>query len=77
MNITPIIILSLIVPIIVLLVIIGLKIIRGNPLPSSDYTPFDYITGHTSIEFQDQKQDQEEDDDQGDDKHKNKRYPLR
>lgn len=48
-------VLSLIVPIIVLLLIITLKIIKGKQIPNSDYTPLDYITGQTPIEFHEEK----------------------
>ncbi|WP_246321307.1 hypothetical protein [Paenibacillus germinis] len=36
-----------------------------------DSHPFDYITGQTRVEFQEQKEQKEEKDDQGDDKDKN------
>ncbi|MCG7407304.1 DUF3951 domain-containing protein [Paenibacillus sp. ACRRX] len=75
MDIVPFMILSLIVPIIAILVIISLKIIRGRALPSNDYTPFDYITGQSSVEFHEEKQEKEEEDDEGDDKDKNTLYP--
>lgn len=65
--------LSLIVPIIVLLTIIICKMIAGKAIPSSDYTPFDQITGNTPIEFHEEKQEKEEKDEQGDDKDKNVR----
>lgn len=63
-------VLSLIVPIIVLLLIITLKIIKGKQIPNSDYTPLDYITGQTPIEFHEEKKEKEHKDDQGDDKDK-------
>lgn len=69
--------LSLIVPILVLLGIISSKIIAGKGLPDNNYTPFDYITSQSSVEFHEEKQEKEEDDDQGDDKEKNRRRPKR
>lgn len=63
-------ILSLIIPILLLLGIIAMKMIRMKEIPDSRYTPFDYIMGQTTVEFQDQKEDKEEQDDQGDDKDK-------
>lgn len=69
--------LSLIVPILVLLGIISGKIIAGKGIPNSDYTPFDQITGHTPIEFHEEKQEKEEDDEQGDDKDKNSKRNIR
>ncbi|MCR8641876.1 DUF3951 domain-containing protein [Paenibacillus sp. N1-5-1-14] len=60
--------LSLIVPILALLLIISIKIVKGKKLPESNYTPFDYITGQTTVEFHEQKEAKEENDDQGDDK---------
>lgn len=69
--------LSLIVPILALLGIISFKIIAGKGLPYNNYTPFDYITGQSSVEFHEEKQEKEEDDDQGDDKEKNRRRPQK
>ena len=63
-------ILSLIVPILVLLGIVISKMIRLKEIPDSRYTPFDYITGQTTVEFQEQKEEKEEQNDQGDDKDK-------
>ncbi|WP_442603822.1 DUF3951 domain-containing protein [Paenibacillus sp. KN14-4R] len=60
--------LSLIIPILALLLIISVKIIKGKKLPDSNYTPFDYITGQTTVEFHEEKEAKEENDDQGDDK---------
>lgn len=57
--------------IIALVVIITIKMVKQKQLPNSYYTPFDYITGHSPVEFQEQKIDKEEDDEQGDDKDKN------
>ena len=57
--------------IIVLVVIIAIKMVKQKQLPNSYYTPFDYITGHSPVEFHKQKVDKEEDDEQGDDKNKN------
>jgi hypothetical protein len=62
--------LSLIVPILVLLLIITFKMIAGKKIPNSDYTPFDYITGQTPVEFHEEKKEKEQKDDQGDDKDK-------
>ncbi|WP_152393683.1 DUF3951 domain-containing protein [Paenibacillus guangzhouensis] len=72
-NVTPFIILSLILPIFVLLGIISVKMIRRKELPSNQYTPFDYIMGQSAVEFHVEKEEHEEQDDQGDDKNKNTR----
>ncbi|AJS58809.1 DUF3951 domain-containing protein [Paenibacillus sp. IHBB 10380] len=47
------------------------KIITKKELPSSNYTPFDYITSQTNIEFHEEKEETEEENDKGDDKDKN------
>ncbi|MCD9023974.1 DUF3951 domain-containing protein [Cohnella silvisoli] len=60
----------------VLLGIVISKMIRKKELPNSHYTPFDYITGHSPVEFHEEKQEHEDEDDQGDDKNKN-RYKLK
>lgn len=72
MDVGAIMIFSLIIPILMLLGIISSKIIAGKGLPDSNYTPFDYIIGHSAVEFHEEKEDKEEEDDQGDDKDKNK-----
>lgn len=56
---------------IILIALIVVKMITKNELPSSNYTPFDYITGQTNIEFHEEKEEKVEEDDQGDDKDKN------
>ncbi|SFK81542.1 Protein of unknown function [Paenibacillus sp. 1_12] len=63
-------VLSLIVPIVALLLIITYKIITGKKIPNSDYTPLDYITGQTTVEFHEEKKEKEQKDQQGDDKDK-------
>lgn len=72
MDITMIAVLGLVGPIFILIGLVVAKMIAGKALPSSEYTPFDHITGQTSVEFQEQKQEKEEDDEQGDDKDKHK-----
>ncbi|TCZ80909.1 DUF3951 domain-containing protein [Paenibacillus albiflavus] len=71
--------LSLVVPILVLLGIIIVKMIKGKQLPSSHYTPFDYITGQAPSEFHEEKEDKEDQDDEGEQykKHKKFRYRIR
>jgi hypothetical protein len=64
-------ILSLITPILILLGIIISKMIAGKGLPDSRYNPIDYITGNTTIIFQEQKEEKEKENDQDDDKDKN------
>lgn len=66
-------ILSLIVPIIGLLGIIVVKMIKNKQLPDSRYTPFDYITGQSNVQFHEEKEAKQEEDDQGDDKNKNRK----
>jgi len=60
----------------VVLGIIAVKIVRKRELPTSHYTPFDYITAHTTAEFHEEKEEHEDEDDQGDDKDKF-RYKLK
>jgi len=47
------------------------KTLIKKEIPDSRYNPFDYITGQTRVEFQEQKEQKEEKDDHGDDKDKN------
>jgi hypothetical protein len=53
----------------VVIMILTLSIKGAN----SDYTPLDYITGQTPIEFHEEKKEKEHKDDQGDDKDKHKK----
>ncbi|MFB9326227.1 DUF3951 domain-containing protein [Paenibacillus aurantiacus] len=48
-----------------------IQALRNRRWPSNDYTPFDYITAQSKIEFHDVEQDNDDDDDHGDDKNKN------
>ncbi|QGQ96630.1 DUF3951 domain-containing protein [Paenibacillus psychroresistens] len=66
-------ILSLIGPIFILLGIVVYKMLKQKELPSSNYTPFDYIMGQAPVEFHEDKQEKEVEDDQGDDIDKNLR----
>ncbi|MFK7693967.1 DUF3951 domain-containing protein [Paenibacillus sp. HJGM_3] len=70
------IILSLVVPILALLGIIVVKMIRNRTIPDSRYTPFDYVTGQTPVEFHEEKETQQEEDDSGDGNKKD-RHKLR
>lgn len=54
-----------------LLVIIIAKVLLTRKLPSNNYTPFDYVTAHSLVEFHDEKKEIEENADHGDDKDKN------
>ncbi len=45
-----------------------IKMIKNREIPDSLYTPFDYITGQTTVEFHEEKEVTKEEDDQGDDK---------
>ncbi|MEK5237578.1 DUF3951 domain-containing protein [Paenibacillus sp. FSL L8-0470] len=54
-----------------LLGIIIVKILLTRKLPSNNYTPFDYITAYSLVEFHDEKKEIEENADHGDDKDKN------
>jgi hypothetical protein len=56
--------------------IVTFKILRKRELPIYHYTPFDYITAHTTVEFHEEKEEHEDEDDQGDDKEKF-RYKLK
>lgn len=53
------------------LAIIIIRMLLKRGLPSNNYTPFDYITAHSHVEFHDEKQEKEENEDHGDDKNKN------
>jgi Protein of unknown function (DUF3951) len=55
---------------IVLIAVITFKIIKNKELPSNSYTPFDYITGQSNVEFHEEKEEKEEDNAKGDDKDK-------
>ncbi|UQZ37172.1 DUF3951 domain-containing protein [Paenibacillus sp. PK3_47] len=55
----------------ILLGIIIVKLLLTRKLPSNNYTPFDYITAHSLVEFHDEKKEIEENADHGDDKDKN------
>ncbi|AQR76986.1 hypothetical protein BXP28_06030 [Paenibacillus larvae subsp. larvae] len=46
---------------IVLIAVITFKIIKNKELPSNSYTPFDYITGQSNVEFHEEKEEKEED----------------
>ncbi|TBL71050.1 DUF3951 domain-containing protein [Paenibacillus thalictri] len=69
--------LSLIVPVFVLIIYIMTKVLITKRIPDSRYTPFDRLTGQTTVEFQMQKEEKEEDDEHGDDKNKNKKKKQR
>ncbi|ERI06717.1 hypothetical protein HMPREF0083_05203 [Aneurinibacillus aneurinilyticus ATCC 12856] len=56
---------------ITLIGIIIYKITTKKELPDSHYTPFDYITAQTAVEFHEEKEEKEQEDEQGDDKDKN------
>ncbi|MEC0232583.1 DUF3951 domain-containing protein [Paenibacillus alba] len=62
--------LGLISPIFIIVIYIMVKTLIKKEIPDSRYNPFDYITGQSRIEFQEQKEEKEEADDQGDDKDK-------
>ncbi|MFD0672784.1 DUF3951 domain-containing protein [Cohnella sp. GCM10027633] len=47
---------------------IVIKIVGKRELPTANYAPFDHITGHSSVEFHEEKEEHEDEDDQGDDK---------
>ncbi|AWB44558.1 DUF3951 domain-containing protein [Paenibacillus sp. CAA11] len=61
---------------IVLIGLIVFKMIRKKRIPDIYYTPFDYITGQSTIEFHEEKEDEEQDNDQGDDLDKNIKKPA-
>ena len=52
----------LILPIFVLIIYIMAKTLIKKEIPDSRYNPFDYITGQTHVEFQEQKEQKEEED---------------
>jgi len=53
-----------------LIAIVIIKMVYTRKLPSLYYTPFDNVTGHTRVEFHEQKEEREDEDGQGDDKEK-------
>lgn len=57
--------------IILLIGIVVIKVMTKKKLPDSSYTPFDYITAQSNIEFHEEKEEKEEAD-KGDDKDKMK-----
>ncbi|WP_284645307.1 DUF3951 domain-containing protein [Paenibacillus silviterrae] len=63
--------------IILLVSIIAIKVITKKKLPDNNYTPFDYITAQTNIEFHQEKEGKEEETDKGDDKYKNRKKTKR
>ncbi|TXK79325.1 DUF3951 domain-containing protein [Paenibacillus sp. N3.4] len=71
MDLSTLTLLGFIAPVFVLVIYIMTKTLIKKEIPDSRYNPFDYVTGQTRIEFQEQKEQKEEDDDQGDDKNKN------
>lgn len=50
-----------------------IRALRNKRWPANNYTPFDYITAQSKVEFHEMKQEKEEDDSHGDDKNKNAR----
>ncbi|OCT14987.1 DUF3951 domain-containing protein [Paenibacillus pectinilyticus] len=70
MDLSTLTLLGLIFPIFVLIIYIMAKTLIKKEIPDSRYNPFDYVTGQTRVEFQEQKETKEEDDSQGDDKDK-------
>lgn len=59
--------------VIVILVLIGFyKVFVKKASVTPFYTPFDQITGQTSVEFHEEQEILAEDEDKGDDKNKNK-----
>jgi len=77
MDFTMLVLLSVLGPIFILLGIIVSKMVALKELPDSRYTPFDHITGQTSVEFHEEKDEEEEEAGQGDDKNKNKGFQVR
>lgn len=71
MDMSSLTLLGLIFPIFALVIYIMVKTLIKKQIPDSRYNPFDYITGQSRVEFQEQKEQKEEDDSQGDDKDKN------
>ncbi|WP_261381536.1 DUF3951 domain-containing protein [Paenibacillus cremeus] len=65
--------LSLIFPVFVLIIYIMIKAVVKNKIPDSRYTPFDNITGQSTVVFHEQKEEKEEEDEHGDDKDKNRK----
>lgn len=70
MDLSALTLLGLITPVFVLVIYIMAKTLIKKEIPDSRYNPFDYITGQTRVEFQEQKEEKEENTDQGDDKDK-------
>lgn len=70
MDLTMYFIIGIFGPIFILLAIIVAKMFKLKALPDSRYTPFDYATGQTNVEFHEEKEEKEDEDEQGDDKNK-------
>lgn len=68
MDVPTLTLLGLIAPVFVLIIYIMAKTLIKKEIPDCRYQPFDYITGQSLIEFQEQKEQKEERNDQGDDK---------
>lgn len=58
---------------ILLIAFIAIKVLTNKKLPDNNYTPFDYITAQTNIEFHEEKEEREESSDKGNDKDKNQK----
>jgi hypothetical protein len=69
--------LSITLPIVLLLGIIIVKLIKNKQLPDSRYTPFDFITGQTNVEFHEEKEAVQEEDDQGEGKNPRNKMRIR
>ncbi len=69
--------LSITLPIVLLLGIIIVKLIKNKQLPDSRYTPFDFITGQTNVEFHEEKEAVQEEDDQGEGKNPRNKMRFR
>ena len=56
-----------------LIVLVVYRMVFKKSIPDNLYTPFDYITSQTTVEFHEEKEEKEEEAEQGDKKSKNKK----
>jgi Protein of unknown function (DUF3951) len=64
------------VSIVILIILVVYKMAATRIIPSNYYTPFDYISSQTTVEFHEEKEEEEQVDGQGDDKEKNNQCPY-
>ncbi|MGG1555686.1 DUF3951 domain-containing protein [Paenibacillus ferrarius] len=66
MDVSTLTLLGLIAPVFILIVYIMTRTLIRKEVPDSRYNQFDYITGQTHVEFQEQKEQKEDKEQNGD-----------